>query len=155
MRLQSCLIMWSIGFEIEFLENCNVSICTFRIYFYPKGFLLQDWMLFFSVVQIGRPFWLRNGWKKVNFRMQKCTEEWICKAKEKFFILFLNNHFKWTSLHWITSWHWNCILEKATQCENFWILLPYRFYVKTLHMQNISWNWIHEIFPNNVRVKFL
>ena len=88
MRLQSCLIMWSIGFEIEFLENCNVSICTFRIYFYPKGFLLQDWMLFFSVVQIGRPFWLRNGWKKVNFRMQKCTEEWICKAKEIFLFYF-------------------------------------------------------------------
>lgn len=90
MRLQCCLIMWSIGFEIEFLENCNVSICTFRIYFtfIPKDFYCKIECYFFSVVQIGRPFWLRNGWKKVNFRMQKCMEEWICKAKEIFLFYF-------------------------------------------------------------------
>ena len=49
---------------------------------------MQDRMPFFPVVQIGRPFWLRIGWKKVNFRMQKCTE-WICKAKEIFLFYFL------------------------------------------------------------------
>ena len=35
----------------------------YRIYLYPKEYLLQDWMLFFSVVQIGRPFkkWLEKS----------------------------------------------------------------------------------------------